>query len=39
MNRFVRHHEALAEFSLGSGSDLRGGILDFTDDEASSVPG
>lgn len=38
MNRLVGHHEAFADVSLGSGTDLSGGVLDFTDDKASSVP-
>lgn len=38
MNRLVRHHEAFADFSLGPGAHLRGGVLDFTNDKASSVP-
>lgn len=38
MNRLVGHHEALADFSLGTGAHLRGSVLDFADDEASSVP-
>lgn len=38
MNRLVGHHEAFAEISLGPGSHLRGGVLDFTNDKASSVP-
>lgn len=38
MNRLVGHHEALADFSLGTSAHLRGGVLDFADDKASSVP-
>lgn len=38
MNRLVGHHEVFAEFSLGAGAHLRGGVLDFTNDKASSVP-
>lgn len=38
MNRLVRHHEAFAEFCLGPSTHLRWGVLDFTNDKASSVP-
>lgn len=38
MDRLVRHHEAFAEVGLGPRAHLTGGILDFTDDEASGVP-
>lgn len=38
VNGLVRHHEAFAEISLGPGAHLRGGVLDFTNDEASSIP-
>lgn len=38
MNGLVGHHEALADFSLGTGAHLRGSVLDFADDKASSVP-
>lgn len=38
MNGFVRHHEAFAEVSFGSGANLRRRVLDLTDDEASGVP-
>lgn len=38
MNRLVGHHEAFAEFSLGPLAHLRGGVLDFTNDKASSIP-
>lgn len=34
----VRHHEAFAQVGLGPFAHLGGGILDFTDDEASGVP-
>lgn len=38
MDRLVGHHEAFAEVGLGPGAHLAGGVLDFTDDEASGVP-
>lgn len=38
MDGLVRHHEAFAKFGLGPRANLGGGILDFTDDEASGVP-
>lgn len=38
MNGLVGHQEVFADFRLGPGSDLRGGVLDFADDKASSVP-
>lgn len=38
MNRLVGHHEAFAELSFGPGAHLGGGILDFSNDKASSVP-
>lgn len=38
MNGLVGHHEAFAEIGLGSSAHLRGGVLDFTNDKASSVP-
>lgn len=37
MNRLVRHHEALADFSLGPIAHLFGSILDLTNDKASGV--
>lgn len=38
MNRLVGHHEAFADISLGPVAHLRGGVLDFANDKASSVP-
>lgn len=38
MNGLVGHHEAFADVSLGSAAHLTGGILNFTNNEASSVP-
>lgn len=38
MDRLVGHHEAFADVGLGPGAHLAGGVLDFTDDEASGVP-
>lgn len=37
MDRLVGHHEAFADVDLGPGAHLAGGVLDFTDDEASGV--
>lgn len=34
----IGHHEVFADISLGSSSHLRGGILDFANNKASSVP-
>lgn len=38
MDRLVGHHEAFAKLGLGPGAHLTRGVLDFTNDEASSVP-
>lgn len=38
VDRLVGHHEAFAKIGLGPGAHLTRGVLDFTNDEASSVP-
>lgn len=38
VNRFVGHHEAFADVSLGPGAHLRRGVLDFTNNKTSGVP-
>ena len=38
IDRLVGHHEAFADLGFGPVAHLSGSILDFTNDEASSVP-